>query len=699
MGESEKEEKIGVKTKTKEGITTAYELFDMSSKPWNFNPDKDLLYIDAGAWQGDENGDFRTNFVLISGNGVALCNYYKVPSYDKSNIDYLKYLGTKGEDEFKECEPILEFLKKIDSKKPLSHLLYFYRSTSKPLWDSNSLLIVIGDLHLHLFRQLGNSENALLDNFIKKEDGIRKSLEKDFCDFLNKIYEYKKSGNVGMKVVQAGDILDIWEIEYVFQQIFSIDSTMLSLKFWLDERVLLENTIPPKVNPAGLKTYIQKNVFSKICASIDNLKSLGIHFIILQGNHDDALGNSTEFNEGPDYLVHIEHGHRFDSANEPGGDRLGRFLTKRTVDFELLGLGDWFKSLEEPASKLKNKVIYYLTFKQHLPLEQRETYIKASLDVSSLFKNKGINLSIFIMAHTHIPYAEKKVRPLKQFSQYTWCFERGESCSCSILVFEANSGIGGLINGATGNYGYSHVAIDCGIKDRNGKNMIVEAIEEGVVIRPDNVYGSFDTRKYAKLSIGSKNFSPEEFCRCVKEKVGQPYDYWGASLLIFGKNPAQDKTYCSAVVSKCLPSSIIRELGLREDRAASPNDLAKALGAPPAGSLLSPTEGISIRDLPVLLEELTFEQSEEEGFKLPSDGSWFVSATYITRRRADPRSLSGGVDYPTSVERNLPENNIVLLDSNEGRKRIKINFSSGPVTPSSCEPVEVRLTYRCVVSF
>jgi UDP-2,3-diacylglucosamine pyrophosphatase LpxH len=420
--------------------------------PFAVRPHEELLYLDAGAWQGNEKGDYKTNFILISGHGAVLCNYKAISKSSHTNlraksphqliqreVEIEVFLNDKG----LKCRPILDFLKLMDPSGRNSwfnHIQCFYVSKypwtidrTIPFWYSNSLLIVIGDLHLHLFRQRDGEKESLVDNFIKKESGKRLSLEKDFRDFLNKICEYKKSNpNVDVKVVQAGDIVDIWEVEYMLDKnrvkipqvnynefVKRIERYYPWISFPGARYDKFAGTV--KVDPTGFLVHMKKRVFTKLFESIDKLKELGIPFIILQGNHDDTLLSEAksikaqlnleiakEFNEGPDYMVHIEHGHRFDSANEPGGDSFGRFLTKRTVDFEKQGWGDFFKDLEEPAREIKRWVIFVITFGIYLPLDQRDTYLKASKDVTSWFeKNKKEKLSIFIMAHTHIPYGRK----------------------------------------------------------------------------------------------------------------------------------------------------------------------------------------------------------------------------------------------------------------------------------------------------
>lgn len=366
-----------------------------------------LLYLDAGAWQGNEKGDFRTNFILVWGHEAALCSYYRVPSWESSsNIRLLKGMyGNTSWPVFSEPQsnPILDFLKKIDSSAPLSHVQYFYKSTLKPFWEDNSMLIIIGDLHLHLLRQRDDGKQALLDNFVKVEGGKRKSLEEDFCKFLGQIYEWQNSNkDIKVKVVQDGDMLDIWEVKYVFECVRLSKDKSASARILRPfvEAGVLSSTENPKIKPAGFMKVMQKIVFPKLFTSIDKLKSLGIPFIVLRGNHDDVLGYTQEFNEGPDYLIHVEHGHRFDSSNAPGGDWLGRFLTERTVDSESMGWGDWFKGLEKPA--VEKKLWLARCFDKNISLDWRDTYIKASKDVNA--KERNNKLSIFIMAHTHIPY-------------------------------------------------------------------------------------------------------------------------------------------------------------------------------------------------------------------------------------------------------------------------------------------------------
>jgi UDP-2,3-diacylglucosamine pyrophosphatase LpxH len=406
-------------------------------QPYIIDPTSELLYVDVGAWQGKESeGDFETNFVLVSGRGIAFCNFCLTPSLKESNFrgksvspETLLDVGDVLEDPLNgdECKLIYDFLCSICPKGSyyLDYVQYFYATMTEEngksirFWDKNSLLIIIGDLHLHLFRQYNGRKKVLVDNFIKVEKGERKSLEEDFCEFLAKIVNFKKTKpKIKIVVVQVGDMVDIWEIRYIFNTIarymkggsLTARTRRQARKFLRHYRsigVLKEDFTLDKT---GLMKYMQERVFAKLFDKINELKALKVPFIMLQGNHDYALFNDEEFNDGPDYLIHIEHGHRFDSSNKPGS-WFGRILTGVVVDFEFEGHGDFFKSLEDAWNWLRGVVTWPLYVTIGVSRNQREIYIRASKDVNSWFeKNKQKKLSAFIMGHSHRPYVQKITR-------------------------------------------------------------------------------------------------------------------------------------------------------------------------------------------------------------------------------------------------------------------------------------------------
>lgn len=443
---------------------------------WTIDPKKHMLYLDVGAWQGNEEGILKTNFILITGYAVALCSYFPLSKTARKNWK----LGEQGFGQHSieyASKHIINFLDEIvPFGNPLDHIQYFYRSkeSGTPFWDENSLLIVIGDLHLHCYRQHDalNSEEVLVDNFIKKEKNTRKSLESDFCNFLNTIVIFKdKYPDLNIKIVQAGDILEIWELEQIIDKLVGsakmlhinaeegmADEYVLShmslqerdarararnpivfaeaqkydeILDWFVKREIISRVPPPHrytrdVIAKSFMYVMQTEIFTKIFDSIQYLHTWSIPFITTIGNHDSALKELiqknkrhpldrleyiVEFNEGSDLIVHIEHGHRFDSFNKPGGDWFGRWVTGVNVTFENMGWGDFLKKLEEPIKEKFYEIkllLHKIKVIPNLPLNERNSYIKASIDVDTWFKtNQNKNVSIFIMAHTHIPYARK----------------------------------------------------------------------------------------------------------------------------------------------------------------------------------------------------------------------------------------------------------------------------------------------------
>jgi hypothetical protein len=144
---------------------------------------------------------------------------------------------------------------------------------------------------------------------------------------------------------------------------------------------------------------------------------------------------------------------------------------------------------------------------------------------------------------------------------------------CDIRLYEAEGAIGNAIDYATCGYGYSHAALVC-------EGQMVHATEDGVVTTPLDYYGN---KKYATVRLGLSGAQCKQLCRCVQNKIGADYDYLEA--ITFGTVDDPGKEICTMLIMNCLD-----EIGF--DRGAvglsgfvSPNDLARALGAPRASNL------------------------------------------------------------------------------------------------------------------
>jgi len=179
-----------------------------------------------------------------------------------------------------------------------------------------------------------------------------------------------------------------------------------------------------------------------------------------------------------------------------------------------------------------------------------------------------------------------------------------QGCECSLLIFVAEDKLGWLIDWWTGGYGYSHVAIDCCEFDpKTGESIIIEAVKDGVVRTYLSSYGS---RPYVRIPLKPYNVDCEEFCRCVKSHLGEPYDYEEAVL---GVDRDPNRQICSGLAFDCLPEELQKRIladkrqregsstggeGARDDSGRhrphpriSPNDLARFFGAPKAADLVS----------------------------------------------------------------------------------------------------------------
>jgi hypothetical protein len=110
--------------------------------------------------------------------------------------------------------------------------------------------------------------------------------------------------------------------------------------------------------------------------------------------------------------------------------------------------------------------------------------------------------------------------------------------------------ISALINDTTGRYGYSHLAVDCGEIDiPSGKRVMVEStVGLGVHNSFQDEYGE---RKFVRIPLEKAGVNADEFCDCIRSKLGEKYD--DEEALTFGliHNPA--KQVCSDLATVCLP--------------------------------------------------------------------------------------------------------------------------------------------------
>jgi hypothetical protein len=188
--------------------------------------------------------------------------------------------------------------------------------------------------------------------------------------------------------------------------------------------------------------------------------------------------------------------------------------------------------------------------------------------------------------------------------------QAGEGGQGSLLIFVPRNAISALINDLTGGYGYSHLAVDCGEIDiPSGKRVMVEStVGLGVHNSFQDEYGE---RKFARISLEKAGVNVDEFCDCIRSKLGEKYDDEEALTLGLIHNPA--KQTCSDLATVCLPEATCtgiaraHQAGLLHSLSAvrvygspektfrlfvSPNGFAEYFGAP-RGEELDGLKGVN----------------------------------------------------------------------------------------------------------
>jgi hypothetical protein len=129
----------------------------------------------------------------------------------------------------------------------------------------------------------------------------------------------------------------------------------------------------------------------------------------------------------------------------------------------------------------------------------------------------------------------------------------GESCRCSLLIFVPRNAVSALINDATGGYGYSHLAVDCGELDLpSGKRVMIEATYgHGVHTSFQDEYGK---RKFVRIPLEKTGVDAHEFYDCIHSKLGEKFDYEEALTIGLVHDPA--KQICSDLATVCLPEAM-----------------------------------------------------------------------------------------------------------------------------------------------
>lgn len=176
----------------------------------------------------------------------------------------------------------------------------------------------------------------------------------------------------------------------------------------------------------------------------------------------------------------------------------------------------------------------------------------------------------------------------------------------SLLLFVPRNAVSALIDKMTGAYGYSHMAIDCGEIDvPTGKKVMIESTPGmGVHYAFQDEYGK---RKFVRIPLREAGVNVDEFCDCIRSRVGEKFD--NEEALTAGLLDSPAKQICSDLATICLPKemqsdiahshqagllhhlSTVRVYGKHKKTFrlfVSPNGISEYFGAPQGKKLARP---------------------------------------------------------------------------------------------------------------
>ncbi|MEP7355790.1 MAG: hypothetical protein ABI847_00960, partial [Anaerolineales bacterium] len=120
---------------------------------------------------------------------------------------------------------------------------------------------------------------------------------------------------------------------------------------------------------------------------------------------------------------------------------------------------------------------------------------------------------------------------------------------CALLIFVPRTLEAHLIDEATGHYGYSHVAVDCGEIDlATGERVMVESTPMTLVHR--SFQDRYGRRPFIRVPFAMAGTDPAEFRKCILSRLGEPYDTLEALTWATVDDPA--KQICSDLAAACL---------------------------------------------------------------------------------------------------------------------------------------------------
>src|SRR5271165_1039492 len=193
-----------------------------------------LFYMDVGVWGGGPDGQAKTTFGLVCGNDVLLCSWLNL--VEGGQAPWPHYVQLAPEGTFDLSNGARKF---FESAHELHRGFVVYNARSdEPLTDPGQPVIVIPDLHLHLYKGelidrfqhqptspvaagkfahaasaagLRERRDVLKQYYVKPPAQPLVSLDEELANMID------IAKHCSADIVQLGDLYEVWEAEVLLR--------------------------------------------------------------------------------------------------------------------------------------------------------------------------------------------------------------------------------------------------------------------------------------------------------------------------------------------------------------------------------------------------------------------------------------------------------------------------------------------------
>ena len=318
--------------------------------------------MDVGVWGGNYEGRANTDFGLVCGKYVLLCSWLNMDGSSKKPTQIAPY-----------PEPIKKVL---NARSDRAFVKAEARALTKLTGDSE-MILVVPDLHIHLFRC------SRYDNFKYNANFAAPAEEANIVSLEGELDELLTLGDSHAAImVQIGDLFELWEVQaHLMNDYLQLDRLRAGLvnevrdplgpvlrqpweKMWRDRKIIPRDDFELGIDrfdhlkrepeSYGLRRGVSERDIHTLGVAIESSDACKraimdkyplvfggsrygprMRFKWIQGNHDNMLPNNlyVKKNEGPgikgtaetrpeliirygqESSVWMEHGHKYDIYN------------------------------------------------------------------------------------------------------------------------------------------------------------------------------------------------------------------------------------------------------------------------------------------------------------------------------------------------------------------------------------------------